>query len=223
MPPSTRESNTFTPADRIRELGEIDARIPQALSAASFAVRSVVGEPTEETEPDSSPSDPQAAFERHTTVFYAQVQAITALLRRQAYALEEAGIISASKDSNLDLQPPPPPPSALGTAGRAGLPVAGGGRPAMGLAPAGSGQVGKEVAQMPIINGGLGNLDIGWLNSRRDTIGKQKEAELWKEARRMLAEMVEPENGDNGRSTTNGNAQQVEGEDEDDMDVDVDG
>ena len=33
-----------------------------------------------------------------------------------------------------------------------------------------------------ITGGGLGNLDIGWLNSRNDNVGKEKEAELWEEA-----------------------------------------
>jgi len=214
--PSSTEPNTFTPADRIRELGEIDSRIPQALSAASFAVRSVAGSSTAE---DEFEADPKDTFERHTTAFYAQVQSITALLRRQAYALEEAGIISAAKDSSLDLQPPPPPPSAVGLA-RVGMP-AGGGRP--GMAPGGSGQAGKEVAQMPITNGGLGNLDIGWLNSRRDTIGKQKEGELWKEARRMLEEMVGQEGDKEERSSVNGNRRHTEKEDQDEDDMDVDG
>ena len=37
-----------------------------------------------------------------------------------------------------------------------------------------------------IIGGGLGNLDIGWLNSRNDNVGKEKEAELWEEAYRIV-------------------------------------
>lgn len=37
-----------------------------------------------------------------------------------------------------------------------------------------------------ITNGGLGNLDIGWLNSRSDHAEKPMEAELWEEAQRMV-------------------------------------
>ncbi|KAF2096838.1 hypothetical protein NA57DRAFT_58724 [Rhizodiscina lignyota] len=37
-----------------------------------------------------------------------------------------------------------------------------------------------------ITAGGLGNLDIGWLNSRGDEVGRRKEEEVWKEAREML-------------------------------------
>ena len=37
-----------------------------------------------------------------------------------------------------------------------------------------------------ITGGGLGGLDIGWLNSRNDNVGKAKEAELWEEAQRAV-------------------------------------
>lgn len=37
-----------------------------------------------------------------------------------------------------------------------------------------------------ITNGGLGSLDIGWLNSRGDVVGRRKEAEMWAEVRSML-------------------------------------
>lgn len=37
-----------------------------------------------------------------------------------------------------------------------------------------------------ITNGGLGNFDIGWLNSRNDNVRIGKEAEVWKEVRQML-------------------------------------
>lgn len=34
--------------------------------------------------------------------------------------------------------------------------------------------------------GGLGSLDVGWLNSRNDNVGKGMEAELWEEARQLI-------------------------------------
>jgi len=43
---------------------------------------------------------------------------------------------------------------------------------------------------MQITNGGLGNLDIGWLNARRDVVGKKKENELWREIRKRMEELV---------------------------------
>ena len=36
---------------------------------------------------------------------------------------------------------------------------------------------------------GLGNLDVGWLNSRNDKVGKEMEAELWTQARELLEDM----------------------------------
>ena len=37
--------------------------------------------------------------------------------------------------------------------------------------------------------GSLGNLDVGWLNSRNDKIGKDMEAELWTQARELLDDL----------------------------------
>lgn len=34
--------------------------------------------------------------------------------------------------------------------------------------------------------GGLGNLDVGWLNSRNDNVGKVMEAELWAKAQEFV-------------------------------------
>lgn len=42
-----------------------------------------------------------------------------------------------------------------------------------------------------MIGGGLGNLDIGWLNSRNDNVDKEMEAELWKKASTFLAGLEE--------------------------------
>ena len=37
-----------------------------------------------------------------------------------------------------------------------------------------------------VINGGLGDLDVGWLNSRAKDVGAGKERELVKELRELL-------------------------------------
>ena len=34
--------------------------------------------------------------------------------------------------------------------------------------------------------GSLGNLDVGWLNSRTDKVGKEMEAEVWAKAREIV-------------------------------------
>ncbi|KAL4967960.1 mediator of RNA polymerase II transcription subunit 11 [Aspergillus stella-maris] len=45
--------------------------------------------------------------------------------------------------------------------------------------------------------GASGTLDVSWLNSRKDTVGKEKEAELWRAAREFV-EKVEGEGKKDG-------------------------
>ena len=47
--------------------------------------------------------------------------------------------------------------------------------------------------------GGLGELDIGWLNSRNDKVGKEMEAELWGKAAELLKEVNEGQEGQDGQ------------------------
>ena len=44
----------------------------------------------------------------------------------------------------------------------------------------------KSTRKNAITAGGLGDLDIGWLNSRNDNVGKETEASLWQEARQHV-------------------------------------
>ena len=46
-----------------------------------------------------------------------------------------------------------------------------------------------------ITNGGLGNLDVGWLNSRGNKVGVEKEAELMKEARELAEQVLREAQG----------------------------
>jgi len=187
MPDTSDAKTTFTSAERIQQLCAVDENIPQALSAAGAAIKSLTEHSSRTGQLDGT--NAQEAFEAHTTAFYTHIQAISALLHRQVYALEEAGIIAPSATSDLDLQSPPPPASQA--AGRPGLLGAPSGRPGGGGAGAGApGQSGQEQSQMQITNGGLGNLDIGWLNARRDVVGKKKENELWREIRKRMEELV---------------------------------
>lgn len=49
----------------------------------------------------------------------------------------------------------------------------------------------------------MGVLDVGWLNSRNDSVGKEMEAELWKELE-GLVEGVEKKMGEDGRAGRDG-------------------
>lgn len=45
--------------------------------------------------------------------------------------------------------------------------------------------------EAPVTNGGLGNLDVGWLNSRGEGVERGKEGELVEEVRELLEGVVE--------------------------------
>lgn len=52
------------------------------------------------------------------------------------------------------------------------------------------------VATDIVKEGGINPLDTGWLNGRKDSVGKDKEAELIAETRRFVAEEAEKEQHD---------------------------
>lgn len=53
-----------------------------------------------------------------------------------------------------------------------------------------------SVAASIVKDGGINPLDTGWLNGRKDSVGKDKEAELVAEMRRFVAEEVDKEKRD---------------------------
>lgn len=175
---------TISHSDRIRELSAIDADVTSLLRSAGLAVQSLTaGIPTASASSSSSSSQPTAhltteatndtimtdtitttpqsaadikgAFDTHNESYLKTVQAVQAVLRRQAYALEEAGIVPAKQ------------------------------------AEAWQRREGEE----KVTNGGMGGFDVGWLNSRRDEVGRLKELELWREARGRLERAVGEDEG----------------------------
>lgn len=110
------------------------------------------------------------AFTAATSQYFSLLSSLDVRLRRQIYALEEAQILpkEASGKESLNSQA-----SSLSNPGM-------GSTPNIPLSKQAGGSKGA------ITGGGLGNLDIGWLNSRNDNVGKEKEAELWEEAYRIV-------------------------------------
>ena len=98
-------------------------------------------------------------------------------LRRQIYALEEANILPAEAVTKEPLTNP-----AVSSAAQANIPNAMPSRMAGGNRGA-------------ITGGGIGNLDVGWLNSRNDNVGKEMGAELWEAAERFIAKIEERKSG----------------------------
>jgi hypothetical protein len=173
---------TLTPSERIRELSAINADVPALLTSAANAVNALTDRPLsimssdsdqmDDVQGDNSASGRKEAFSKHTTAYFTHIQSIMARLRRQVYALEEAGIIAADAPT-------------LSTTGAAVEATGVGRRSPSGQAMRQATEDGERIT-----NGGLGSLDVGLLNSRGNSVGLDKEAELIAEAKQMIAEML---------------------------------
>ncbi|KAL4884354.1 mediator complex protein-domain-containing protein [Aspergillus karnatakaensis] len=53
-------------------------------------------------------------------------------------------------------------------------------------------------------------LDVSWLNSRKDTVGKEKEAELWAAARHFVQNANQAQTGKDGRVKVEGGQESME-------------
>ena len=104
------------------------------------------------------------SFSSAASSYFQTLSAIDANLRRELNALESAEIIPGETDSKgFPKRSEIPPP--MGTAG--------------GLDSQASRQSG--VRRHPTTGGGLGSLDVGWLNSRNDNVGNGYEAGIWED------------------------------------------
>lgn len=108
--------------------------------------------------------------------YFALLSSVEVRLHRQIYALEEADIIPAEaaiKDQQLTVPP--------GLAAHTNVP---------------NPPITKQTAasKSASTGGGLGALDVGWLNSRNDNVGKEMEAELWGEAKDFMMSLEERKN-----------------------------
>lgn len=175
-------SQEITPADRIRELSAINADVAVMLESAGKAVNALTNNPTSrssngedvemaEGEKTASIEERKATFTEHSKAYYTTLQAIIARLRRQAYALEEAGILAADS-------------TALSSGAQQTQGFDSGG------AQRGQGTAAPARDPKKITNSGLGTLDVGWLNSRGNKVGVEKENELVEEAKKLLEETL---------------------------------
>ncbi|OJD15180.1 hypothetical protein AJ78_04543 [Emergomyces pasteurianus Ep9510] len=151
--------HVFTPADRIRQLNDIDKDVTKLLNAAGVAISSLTNSSSttgaqlssDLPKIDGTLESHQAAFKAASSRYFALLSSIDVRLRRQVYALEEASIIK---------------PESLEAVGG-----------------------GTTVTTATGSSGGANPLDTSWLNSRKDTVGKDKEAELWAEASKFATEL----------------------------------
>ncbi|KAK1496359.1 mediator complex protein [Colletotrichum cuscutae] len=160
----------FTLQERIQQLCEIDTQIVSLMSHTSSAL-SALGAPPKPS-PSSDPSNPSApppqpsSSSSQTQTFKTSMDALLSTLhtvdvhmKRQILALEEASIIKLRNDADPKSRQPVMNEDAKIVA-----------RPS--LEPNGVGTI--------------GNLDVGWLNSRNNKVERDMEAELWAKMRELL-------------------------------------
>lgn len=111
----------------------------------------------------------QQDFATASSRYFSLLSSIDVRLRRHISALEDAAIIpfeKITKDSESSRDGP-----------TVNMPMSNT-RPGMS---------GRDA----VTNGGMGNLDVGWLNSRNNNVGRAMEAKLWKEAHELLETTLE--------------------------------
>ncbi|KAH0562149.1 hypothetical protein GP486_003152 [Trichoglossum hirsutum] len=152
--------------------------VASLLRAAGQAVNSLTNRPPSNPEEPVTIEAHKESFSKATATYFSLLASINVRLRRQIYALEEADIIasdSASKDSQAAGNTP-------------GFGAAGG---------SGAGGAAIQTDKGEISGTGLGNLDVGWLNSRSDIVGRKMEGELWAKAREFLERLEQRNSRDN--------------------------
>lgn len=114
------------------------------------------------------------SFTAATSQYFSLLSSLGGRLQRQIKALGDAQIIPKEATSTATVRDKPSALAAPSLGPNIGT------IPNTSLSKQPGGQKGS------ITGGGLGGLDIGWLNSRNDNVGKTKEAELWEEALRSV-------------------------------------
>ncbi|KKY36289.1 putative mediator complex protein [Diaporthe ampelina] len=172
----------FTRAERMQQLADIDRDIASLLDLTGTAIQSLGKQslppapatnstgtaapeqqqyPQPQPQPQPSAAEQTRQFEDAMNKFLSTLHSVDARLKRQILGLDEAGIISlpSNKDAAKDKPKDDDGPGA-------------GAGPKPALEPDGVGMV--------------GDLDVGWLNSRSNQVEREMEAELWTKARKHL-------------------------------------
>ena len=146
--------------------------VVKLLQSAGLAVRALT-QPQVEADAEGNEAtgfaDRKASFTAAASQYFNTLSSIDIHLRRQINALEEARIIPAETTAE-------------------GIPnTLAGPLPNLNTASSNPAQVKQAMMRKgAITGGGLGSLDVGWLNSRNDKVGKEMEAELWEKAQQLV-------------------------------------
>ncbi|MCJ1309206.1 hypothetical protein MMC25_002863 [Agyrium rufum] len=167
---ATEEQTTeplLSSEDRIAELSDIDDDVVKLLEAAGKAIKALNDQSSgvSETEMESmsiASDGVRSKFTKETAAYFKLLSSIEVRIRRNIFALEESGIVS-SKSSAKDAQFIPE-----------------------SRQPARS-ELSLQQRSSPLA-GGLGALDVGWLNGRNSNVGKDVEVGLWSKVSQLVAE-----------------------------------
>ncbi|KAJ5791162.1 uncharacterized protein N7518_008173 [Penicillium psychrosexuale] len=174
-----QELPSFTSADRIRQLNEMDKDVTKLLHSAGLAIQALTNAKPgpSSVAPDGSLDSHKTRFKEASAKYFALLSSADVSLRRQIYSLEESSLVGPERASRA------------------------------GDAKAGARNEGAAGAKSRAPN----SLDISRLNSRKDTVGKDKEAELWAAARQFVEQMQKPsETSKNFRSANELDDMQVD-------------
>lgn len=138
--------------------------------------------PVSEVPKTTSIAHQKQRFTVATTEYFALVSTVDIGLRQQIHALEEEKIIPSEVTSKESQGVADTSVNSTGASVATGI--------------------SSTASRSAITGGGLGNLDIGWLNSRNDNVDKEMEAELWNKASTFLAGLEE------SKTTTTGSDEQ---------------
>ncbi|EME40094.1 hypothetical protein DOTSEDRAFT_74822 [Dothistroma septosporum NZE10] len=179
-------AQTISSSERIRELSAINSdaatlatHVGLAVNALTHRSLTISDDDTHMTDSASATVDARKeAFKQHTQSFAETLQGVFARLRRQAIALEEAGIIT-SETSKLGTSIPRVVPRSVGAP-----------QPGSSAKPAGGATQAVRSEPDRITNGGLGKFDVAFLNSQGNKVGEEKEADLMQEAKELLEQAL---------------------------------
>ena len=147
--------------------------VTKLLQSAGLAIKALTDQSADiadgSTDIEVSMDSQREAFTAATSQYFSLLSSIDVRLRRQIYALDEANVLA-----------PEAAPIEIVDTSAAALPT---------FDPQSGAQ--QEVRNKLVnMGGGLGNLDVGWLNSRNDKVGKEMEAELWAKAEELVKERL---------------------------------
>ncbi|EZF34085.1 hypothetical protein TMEN_9804 [Trichophyton mentagrophytes] len=170
------EKAVFSPADRINELNEVDKDVAQILQSAGLAIQSLTNNtslPRGELETGSLTTD--ASLDSRKKAFKSACSQYFALVSSVDVKLRRQ--VYALEEASII---------------RA--------EPTISF-KAGDSMVAGAGATAQLSPGTVNPLETSWLNSRKDTVGKDKEAELWAEASRFMKSVASKKGNENPDSS----------------------